>query len=124
MVAKIKNKKKILKNTQHPFTAIMGGAKVSDKILIIGQLLDKADNILIGGGMAFTFFKAMGGSIGSSLVEDAKLDLAKELLDKAKSKNCTLVLPLDSVAADKFDKDANTRATDSMNIETGWMGLD
>jgi phosphoglycerate kinase len=124
MAAEIENAEKVLTQTQHPFTAIMGGAKVSDKILIIEQLLERADNILIGGGMAFTFFKAMGGTIGNSLVEDDKLDLAKDLLEKAKAKNCKLVLPLDSIAGDKFDKDANTKDMDSMNIENGWMGLD
>jgi phosphoglycerate kinase len=124
MAEEIDNAEKVMTKAKRPFTAIMGGAKVSDKILIIEQLLNKADNIIIGGGMAYTFFKAMGGNIGNSLVEEDKLDLAKELLEKAKEKNCTLVLPLDSVAGDKFDKAANTRITDSMNIEAGWMGLD
>jgi phosphoglycerate kinase len=124
MAAELENADKVLKGAQHPFTAIMGGAKVSDKILIIENLLDKADNILIGGGMAYTFFKAMGGNIGNSLVEEDKLPLAKELLEKAKAKECKFVLPLDSIAGNKFDKDAETRTTDNMNIEPGWMGLD
>lgn len=124
MAAELENADKVLLNAQHPFTAIMGGAKVSDKILMIENLLDKADNIIIGGGMAYTFFKAMGGSIGTSLVEEDKLDLAKKLLEKAKTKNCKLILPVDSIAGDKFDKDAETRITDNTNIPTGWMALD
>jgi phosphoglycerate kinase len=124
MAAELENADKVLKGAQHPFTAIMGGAKVSDKILIIENLLDKADNILIGGGMAYTFFKAMGGNIGNSLVEEDKLALAKELLEKAKTRECKFILPLDSIAGDKFDKEANTRTADNMNIEAGWMGLD
>jgi phosphoglycerate kinase len=124
MAAELENADKVLKGAQHPFTAIMGGAKVSDKILMIENLLDKADNIIIGGGMAYTFFKAMGGSIGNSLVEEDKLEVAKQLIEKAKSSTCKLILPLDSVAGDKFDKDANTAKVDNMSIEPGWMGLD
>jgi phosphoglycerate kinase len=124
MADEIKNADKIMKDPQHPFTAVMGGAKVSDKILLIESLISKADNILIGGGMAYTFFKAMNGNIGSSLVEEDKLDLAKNLLQQAKEKNCNLLLPVDSIAADKFDNDANTTEVDNTNISPGWMGLD
>ena len=107
-----------------PFTAIMGGAKISDKILIIENLLDKVNNLIIGGGMAYTFFKALGGSIGNSLVEEDKLDLAKELIQKAKTKGVDLILPIDSVIADKFAADANTQVTNNNAIPNGWMGLD
>jgi phosphoglycerate kinase len=102
----------------------MGGAKISDKILIIENLLDKVDNLIIGGGMAYTFFKALGGSIGNSLLEEDKMDLAKELIQKAKSKNVELILPIDSVVADKFAADANSHVTNNNAIPNGWMGLD
>lgn len=115
---------KVLKSAEHPFTAILGGAKVSDKILIIENLLNVANNIVIGGGMAYTFFKAQGGSIGNSLCEEDKLDLAKSLLDKASKKGVKIILPVDSVLADKFDPNANTQVSDNMNIPDGWMGLD
>jgi phosphoglycerate kinase len=124
MKAELENADKVLKSVDKPFTAIMGGAKVSDKILIIERLLDRVDNLLIGGGMAYTFFKAQGGKIGSSLVEEDKLDLAKELIEKAKSKGVNLMLPVDSVAADKFDNDANTEVVNSNEIKEGYMGLD
>ena len=124
MDAEIKNANKMLSDVKRPYTAIMGGAKVSDKMLIIEKLLDKVDTIIIGGGMAYTFFKALGGNIGSSLVEDDKLDLAKELIKKAKEKNVSLELPIDSVIADKFAEDANTRVCDNISIPDGWMGLD
>lgn len=124
MKAELENADKVLKSVDKPFTAIMGGAKVSDKILIIERLLDRVDNLLIGGGMAYTFFKAQGGKIGSSLVEEDKLDLAKELIEKAKSKGVNLMLPVDSVAADKFDNDANTEVVNSNEIKDGYMGLD
>lgn len=124
MKAELENADKVLKSVDNPFTAIMGGAKVSDKILIIERLLDRVDNLLIGGGMAYTFFKAQGGKIGSSLVEEDKLDLAKELIEKAKSKGVNLMLPVDSVAADKFDNDANTEVVNSNEIKEGYMGLD
>ncbi len=115
---------KVINGSQKPFTAIVGGAKVSDKILIIEQLMNKADNILIGGGMAFTFVKAMGGTIGSSLCEDDKLELAKELLLKAKEKNVKLYIPTDAIIADKFANDANTKESNITTIPDGWMGLD
>ena len=124
MAAELENAKKVLENTERPFTAIMGGAKISDKILIIEQLLDKVDNLIIGGGMAYTFFKAMGGSVGNSLVEQDKLDLAKELIKKAKEKGADLHLPIDSISADKFDSNANTKICINTAIDDGWMGLD
>lgn len=124
MAGELNNAEKVMHHSKKPFTAIMGGAKVSDKILIIENLIGKADSILIGGGMAYTFFKAMGGTIGNSLVEEDKLDLAKQLIKKAAEKNCRLILPVDSVLGDKFENDAQTSITDNMNIPDGWMGLD
>jgi phosphoglycerate kinase len=115
---------KVINGAEAPFTAIVGGAKVSDKILIIEQLMSKANNILIGGGMAFTFVKAMGGSIGKSLCEDDKLELAKELLEKAKAKGVSLYIPTDAVIADNFANDANIKESDINTIPDGWMGLD
>lgn len=124
MAGELANAEKVLNNPERPFTAIMGGAKVSDKILLIEKLLDKVDNLLIGGGMAYTFAKAQGGNIGNSLVEADKLDLALELIAKAKSKGVNLVLPTDSVIADAFSAEANTDAANNDNIKDGWMGLD
>jgi len=124
MAAELNNADKVIKHAERPFTAIMGGAKVSDKILIIENLLDKVDNLLIGGGMVFTFFKAMGGQIGNSLCEDDKLELALQLIEKAKAKGVNLVLPVDSVVADAFSNEANTKIADNNAIEAGWMGLD
>ncbi|HNP18736.1 MAG TPA: phosphoglycerate kinase [Fulvivirga sp.] len=124
MAAELENARKVLEKSERPFTAIMGGAKISDKILIIEKLLDKVDNLIIGGGMSYTFFKAMGGNIGSSLVEADKLDLAKELIKKAKEKGVNLELPFDSVIADQFSNDANTDTVANTSIPDGWMGLD
>lgn len=124
MAAELDNAKKVLEKADKPFTAIMGGAKISDKILIIEKLLDKVDHLIIGGGMAYTFFKALGGNIGNSLVEADKLDLAKDLIQKAKSKGVELHLPIDSVIADKFDANANTDKAANNAIPDGWMGLD
>lgn len=124
MEAEVGNAEKVLHKSEKPFTAILGGAKVSDKILIIENLMEKADNIIIGGGMAYTFLKAQGKEIGSSLCENDKLDLALELLSKAKAKGVALILPVDSVAADKFAPDANTQIVSNDNIPVGWMGLD
>ncbi|MEM6522878.1 MAG: phosphoglycerate kinase [Bacteroidota bacterium] len=124
MSAELANAQKVLENSERPFTAIMGGAKISDKILIIEQLLDKVDNLIIGGGMSYTFFKALGGNIGSSLLEEDKLDLAKSLIQKAKEKGVELHLPFDSIAADKFDNDANKQVVANTSIPDGWMGLD
>ena len=115
---------KVINGAEAPFTAIVGGAKVSDKILIIEQLMNKANNILIGGGMAFTFVKAMGGTIGKSLCEDDKLELAKELLAKAKAKGVNLYIPTDAVIADNFANDANIKHCNINEIPDGWMGLD
>lgn len=124
MAAELDNAKKVLENAAKPFTAIMGGAKISDKILIIEKMLDVVDNLIIGGGMAYTFFKALGGNIGNSLVEADKLDLAKELIQKAKAKGVDLHLPIDSIIADKFDAQANTDVSNNNAIKDGWMGLD
>ena len=115
---------KVLNGAQKPFTAIMGGAKVSDKINIITNLLDRVDNLIIGGGMTYTFVKALGGNIGNSLCEADKLDLAKEILDKAKAKGVKVYLPTDAVNADKFDANANTNIPKTNETPDGWMGLD
>lgn len=124
MAGELANAEKILNHAERPFTAIMGGAKVSDKILLIEKLLEKVDNLIVGGGMAYTFAKALGGQIGNSLVEEDKLDLALELLKKAKAKNVILLLPVDSVIADAFAADANTSIAQNDAIPAGWMGLD
>ncbi len=124
MAAELENAERVLKETEHPFTAIIGGAKVSTKIDIIKNLIPVADNILIGGGMAYTFFKALGGKVGSSLVEEDKLNLALKVIDEAKECNTQLLLPADSLAADNFSNDANFVNTPSNQIENGWMGLD
>jgi phosphoglycerate kinase len=115
---------KVLNGAVKPFTAIMGGAKVSDKILILEQLINKADNIIIGGGMAFTFVKAQGGNIGKSLVEEDKLETALSILKDAKSKGVNIYIPVDAVVADNFANDANKKTVDIKNIPDGWMGLD
>ncbi len=115
---------KVLHNPVKPFTAIMGGAKVSDKILVIENLLDKVDNLIIGGGMTYTFIKAQGGKIGKSLCEEDKLDLALDLINKAKAKGVKLILPVDQILADKFDNEANTKTADIDKGEEGMMGLD
>ncbi len=115
---------KVMHDPEKPFTAIMGGAKVSDKILIIENLLDRVDNLIIGGGMAYTFIKAQGGKIGNSLCEEDKLDMALDIIKSAQRKNVTIYLPEDSINADKFDEKANTRKSDSGSIDEGWMGLD
>jgi phosphoglycerate kinase len=124
MASELENAEKVLNNATKPFTAIMGGAKVSDKIELIEKLLEKVNNLIIGGGMAYTFAKATGGKTGNSLVEEDKLDLAKRLIEKARDKGVNLVLPTDSVIADKFDANANTDTAQNDNIKEGWMGLD
>ncbi|WP_421940896.1 phosphoglycerate kinase [Pedobacter sp.] len=124
MAAEVKNAEKILNHAERPFTAIMGGAKVSDKILLIEKLLEKVDNIIIGGGMAYTFAKAQGGEIGTSLLEADKQELSLELIEKAKAKGVNLILPVDTVIADKFDNEANKQDVDSGQIPADWMGLD
>ncbi|HYK76383.1 MAG TPA: phosphoglycerate kinase [Daejeonella sp.] len=124
MAAELKNAQKVLNNAAKPFTAIMGGAKVSDKIELIEKLLEKVDNLIIGGGMAYTFARAQGGKIGKSLVEEDKLDLANSLIAKAKKKKVKLVLPVDSVIADAFSNEANMQVSPSNAIPDDWMGLD
>ncbi|MDA3615756.1 phosphoglycerate kinase [Polluticaenibacter yanchengensis] len=124
MEGEVNAAEKVLHEAQAPFTAIIGGAKVSDKILIIENLLERATDIIIGGGMAYTFMKARGGKIGNSLCEDDRLQMALELLEKAKAKNVSIHLPEDSVIADKFAADANTQTSPSDAIPDGWMGLD
>lgn len=124
MKNEIENIERVLHHSEKPVTAILGGAKVSDKVLIIENLLDRVNNILIGGGMAYTFIKAQGGKIGSSLLEEDRLNLASELLQKAAAKNVQIYLPEDSVCADNFSNDAQTKILASNNIDAGWMGLD
>ena len=111
-------------NPQRPFVAILGGAKVSDKINVINNLLNKVDTLIIGGGMAYTFLKAQGYSIGTSLVEEDKFDYAREMIEKAKEKDVNLLLPVDHVIGDKFDNNATRKETVDQNIEDGFMGLD
>lgn len=115
---------KVLGSSRNGFTAIMGGAKVSDKIMIIENLLNRVENLIIGGGMTYTFIKALGGKIGNSLCEEDKLDVAKEILDKAKAKGVNVYLPVDAVNADKFDANANTNISKTNETPDGWMGLD
>jgi len=124
MSNELKSINKVLNDTERPFTAIMGGAKVSDKILIIEQLMKKVDHLLIGGAMAYTFVKANGGRIGKSICEEDKLDLAADLLKKAKAAGISIHIPVDTVLADQFDNDANIDECDIMNIPDGWMGVD
>lgn len=124
MESEVSSAEKVLLQSEKPFTAIIGGAKVSDKILIIENLLEKATDIIIGGGMAYTFWKAQGKVIGNSLCEDERLGLAAELLEKAKAKGVNIHLPVDSTIADKFAADAQTSNCESGNIPEGWMGLD
>ena len=120
----IVNINKVLKDNKKPVTAIIGGAKVSSKITIIESILDKIDHLIIGGGMAFTFVKALGGNVGSSLVEEDKTDLALHILEKAKEKKVEVHLPVDAVIADKFSEVANTKEQSIDTIPDGWMGLD
>ncbi|MDQ3048853.1 MAG: phosphoglycerate kinase, partial [Bacteroidota bacterium] len=124
MSGEIESINKVLNGAVKPFTAIMGGAKVSDKILILQQLINKADNIIIGGGMAFTFVKAQGGQIGKSLVEEDKLDMALNILNDAKAKGVNIYIPVDAIVADNFANDANKQTVDIKAIPDGWMGLD
>lgn len=113
-----------LENPKRPFVAILGGAKVSDKIGVIRSLLEKVDSLVIGGGMAYTFVKAQGGAIGDSLCEEDKLDLARQLLAEAEAKGVRLLLPVDTVIADAFSEEANTRTVTAGEIPDGWQGLD
>lgn len=124
MAREIANAEKVMKEAARPFTAITGGAKVSDKLLILENLIDKVDNLIIGGGMAYTFLKAMGYEIGSSLCEEDRLQLCLDLMAKAKAKGVNLMLPEDSIVADAFSNEANHKPCDNKHIEAGWMGLD
>ena len=124
MEGEVISAEKVLHGAEKPFTAIIGGAKVSDKILIIENLLERATDIIIGGGMAYTFMKATGGQIGNSLCEEDRLQVALDLLQKAEAKGVQIHLPSDSVIADKFDAEANTSNAPSNHIPDGWMGLD
>lgn len=124
MQAELDNAQRLLEHSERPFTAIMGGAKISDKILIIEKLLDKVDNLIIGGGMSYTFVKAKGGQIGKSLLEADKQDLTLELVEKAKEKGVNLVLPVDTVIADDFSNDAKRETVKSGHIPDDWQGLD
>ncbi len=122
--AEIKSVDKVLNSTEKPLTAIVGGAKVSSKIAIIQQLLNKVDNLIVGGGMAFTFVKAMGGEVGNSLIEDDFLSMAKTIIQEAKDKGVNLYIPTDAIIADKFDNEANRKVCNIGEIPAGWMGLD
>lgn len=122
--SEIKSVAKVLESDDKPVTAIVGGAKVSSKITIIERLLDKVDNLIVGGGMAYTFVKANGGKVGSSLVEDDYLDVASKIMSEAKAKGVNLYIPEDTVIADKFDNDANRDEVAIEAISDGWMGLD
>ena len=124
MEKEIKNAEAVLNKSEPPFTAILGGAKISDKIPIIQNLLSRANNIIIGGAMAYTFFKAMGGEVGKSLVEDDKLLLVRALMGQAELKNVRIILPKDSIIADKFSEHAETKISDNNMIAKDWMGLD
>jgi phosphoglycerate kinase len=124
LAKEIESINKVLIDNQKPVTAILGGAKVSSKIGVIENILDKVDHIIVGGGMTFTFVKALGGKIGNSLVEDDKLELALEILAKAKAKNVEIHLPIDAIIADDFNNDANTKEVATDQIPDGWMGLD
>lgn len=124
MESEVKSAEKVLHHSQKPFTAVIGGAKVSDKILIIEMLLEKATDIIIGGGMAYTFMKARGGKIGNSLCEEDRLQTAADLIKKAEARGVSIHLPEDSVIADKFEDTANTELRPSDQIPDGWMGLD
>ncbi|GHB80381.1 phosphoglycerate kinase [Persicitalea jodogahamensis] len=124
MQAELDNAQRLLENSERPFTAIMGGAKISDKILIIEKLIDRVDNLIIGGGMSYTFSKAKGGNIGQSLLEADKQDLTLELMEKAKKNGVNLVLPVDTVIADDFSNDAERKTVKAGQIPDDWQGLD
>lgn len=124
MQAEIDNAQKLLNGGTKPVTAVMGGSKISDKILVIENLIDRVDNLIIGGGMSYTFAKALGGTIGMSLCENDKLDLALSLMEKAKAKGVNLILPVDTVIADDFNNNANTQIVKRGTIPDGWEGLD
>ncbi len=124
MNAEVASAEKVLHDSEKPFTAIIGGAKVSDKILIIENLLDRATDIIIGGGMAYTFFKAQGGTIGTSICEDDRMPLALEILAKAKAKGVNIHLPVDNIITTEFSNTTERKNCESMSIPDGWMGLD
>ncbi|QYJ69019.1 phosphoglycerate kinase [Flavobacterium litorale] len=124
LAKEIESLDKVLKNSEKPVTAVLGGSKVSSKITVIENILDKVDHLIIGGGMTFTFIKALGGKIGNSICEDDKQELALEILEKAKAKNVQVHLPVDVVAADAFKNDANTMVVNTNEIPDGWQGLD
>lgn len=124
MAGEIKNIDLVLNNPSRPFTAILGGAKVSDKIIILEKLISKADNIIIGGGMAFTFIKALGGNVGDSLLEVDRIPNALNILETAKSRGVNIYIPIDAICADQFSNDATIKMCDVKNIPDGWMGLD
>lgn len=124
MAGELASINKVLNKADKPLTAIMGGAKVSGKILIIENLLDKINNLIIGGGMAYTFAKALGGKVGSSLVEEDKMDVALRIINDAKAKGVNIYIPVDTVVADAFSNDAKKQTVDINNIPDGWMGLD
>jgi phosphoglycerate kinase len=124
LAKEIESLNRVLNNSIKPVTAVLGGSKVSSKITVIENILDKVDHMIIGGGMTFTFVKALGGKIGDSICEDDKMDLALEILQKAKEKNVQIHIPVDVVAADSFSNDANTQVVDVREIPDGWQGLD
>lgn len=124
MQSELENADKVIKNPNKPYTAVMGGAKISDKILIIDKLLDRVDNLIIGGGMSYTFAKAQGGEIGDSLLEADKMDLALQLIEKAKKNGVKLILPVDTITSKAFANDADQGTALSGQIPEGWMGLD
>ena len=124
MEQEIKSIEKVMKTGEKPVCAVLGGAKVSSKITIIDNILDKIDHLIIGGGMTFTFIKAQGGKVGNSLVEDDKMTLANDILEKARAKNVQVHLPIDVIIADAFSNDAHTNTCEINNIPEGWMGLD
>jgi phosphoglycerate kinase len=124
LAKEIESLEKVLKDSEKPVTAVLGGSKVSSKITVIENILDKVDHMIIGGGMTFTFVKALGGKIGNSICEDDKLELALEILQKAKEKNVQIHLPVDVIAADDFSNDAKTQVVDVDKIPDGWQGLD
>lgn len=124
LAKEIESLNKVLNNSEKPVTAVLGGSKVSSKITVIENILDKIDHMIIGGGMTFTFIKALGGNIGNSICEDDKMALALEIMEKAKAKNVQIHLPVDVVAADAFSNEANTKIVDVYNIPDGWQGLD
>ncbi|HQV36028.1 MAG TPA: phosphoglycerate kinase [Flavobacterium sp.] len=124
LAKEIESLNKVLKNSVKPVTAVLGGSKVSSKITVIENILDKVDHMIIGGGMTFTFIKALGGKVGNSICEDDKLQLALDILHMAKEKNVHIHIPVDVVAADAFSSDANTQIVDVREIPDGWQGLD